>query len=136
MLGLVGGRAERRRAEPVRRGDRVPLRPGGASIPARDGGRTLLLNSAQHSYVDLADPTHLEYEYTQWIGAVADVVAPKGQRLDALHLGGGGFTMPRYLTATRPGTDNVVFEIDGELVELGRAGAGRTHRAGAAGRGG
>ncbi|WP_431922356.1 fused MFS/spermidine synthase [Micromonospora wenchangensis] len=88
--------------------------------PDRAGGRTLYLNSAQHSYVDLDDPTHLEYEYTQWIGAVADVLAPKGQRLDALHLGGGGFTMPRYLSATRPGTDNVVFEIDGELVDLDR----------------
>ncbi|MFI5488110.1 fused MFS/spermidine synthase [Micromonospora echinaurantiaca] len=87
--------------------------------PDRDSGRTLLLNSAQHSYVDLADPTHLEYAYTQWIGAVADVVAPPGRRLDALHLGGGGFTVPGYLTATRPGTDNVVFEIDGGLVELG-----------------
>ncbi|SCL20298.1 hypothetical protein GA0070616_1945 [Micromonospora nigra] len=86
--------------------------------PARDSGRTLLLNSARHSYVDLADPTHLEFAYTRWIGAVADVVAPPGRRLDALHLGGGGFTVPRYLTATRPGTDNVVFEIDGGLVDL------------------
>ncbi|MFD6678494.1 MULTISPECIES: fused MFS/spermidine synthase [Micromonospora] len=89
------------------------------SDPARPSGRTLLLNSAQHSYVDLADPKHLEYAYTKWIGAVADVAAPAGQRLDALHLGGGGFTVPRYLTATRPGTDNLVFEIDGGLVELG-----------------
>ncbi|MGQ5259518.1 fused MFS/spermidine synthase [Micromonospora sp. ZYX-F-536] len=89
------------------------------SDPARSSGRTLLLNSAQHSYVDLADPKYLEYAYTKWIGAVADVAAPAGQRLDALHLGGGGFTVPRYLTATRPGTDNVVFEIDGGLVELG-----------------
>ncbi|MCF0092549.1 fused MFS/spermidine synthase [Micromonospora sp. MH99] len=87
--------------------------------PHRPSGRTLLLNSAQHSYVDLADPKHLEYAYTKWIGAVADVVAPAGQRLDALHLGGGGFTVPTYLSATRPGTDNVVFEIDGGLVELG-----------------
>ncbi|MEV4823543.1 fused MFS/spermidine synthase [Micromonospora sp. NPDC049274] len=86
--------------------------------PARPSGRTLLLNSAQHSYVDLADPKHLEYAYTKWIGAVADVAAPAGQRLDALHLGGGGFTVPTYLTATRPGTDNLVFEIDGGLVEL------------------
>ncbi|GIJ26321.1 hypothetical protein Vqi01_14830 [Micromonospora qiuiae] len=85
----------------------------------RPSGRTLLLNSAQHSYVDLADPTHLEYAYIRWIGAVADVIAPPGQRLDALHLGGGGFTVPRYLTATRAGTDNLVFEIDGGLVELG-----------------
>ncbi|MFD6753351.1 MULTISPECIES: fused MFS/spermidine synthase [Micromonospora] len=87
--------------------------------PGRESGRTLLLNSAQHSYVDLADPTHLEYAYTRWIGAVADVMAPEGQRLDALHLGGGGFTVPRYLTATRPGTDNLVFELDGGLVDLG-----------------
>ncbi|GAB3952565.1 fused MFS/spermidine synthase [Micromonospora vulcania] len=87
--------------------------------PMRPTGRTLLLNSAEHSYVDLTDPKHLEYAYTKWIGAVADVTAPAGQRLDALHLGGGGFTVPRYLTATRPGTDNVVFEIDGGLVELG-----------------
>ncbi|TDB96640.1 spermidine synthase [Micromonospora fluostatini] len=88
--------------------------------PDRASGRTLLLNSAQHSYVDLADPTHLEYAYTQWFGAVADVSAPTGARLDALHLGGGGFTVPRYLTATRPGTDNLVFEIDGGLVDLSR----------------
>jgi spermidine synthase len=89
--------------------------------PARPSGRVLLLNSAQHSYVDLADPTHLEFAYTRWIGAVADVLAPAGQRLDAVHLGGGGFTIPRYLTATRPGTENLVFEIDGELVRLGRS---------------
>jgi spermidine synthase len=88
--------------------------------PDRPAGRTLMLNSAQHSYVDLADPTRLKFAYTQWIGAVADVMAPAGKRLDALHLGGGGFTVPRYLTATRPGTDNLVFEIDGELVKLGQ----------------
>lgn len=88
--------------------------------PRNSTGRTLMLNSARHSYVDLADPTHLEFAYTQWIGAVADVMAPAGAPLDALHLGGGGFTMPRYLSATRPGTRSTVLEIDGELVELGR----------------
>ncbi|ROT34402.1 spermidine synthase [Micromonospora sp. HM5-17] len=88
--------------------------------PANSTGRLLVLNSAWHSYVDLADPTHLEFAYTQWLGAVADVLAPAGQALEAVHLGGGGFTMPRYLTATRPGTRNEVYEIDGELVELGR----------------
>lgn len=86
----------------------------------RPSGRLLLLNSARHSYVDLADPRHLEFEYTQWIGAVADVLARDGVPLDALHLGGGGFTLPRYLAATRPGTRNVVLELDGELVELDR----------------
>jgi MFS family permease len=84
-------------------------------------GRLLLLNSARHSYVDLGDPEHLEFAYTQWIGAVADVIAPPGEPLDALHLGGGGFTLPRWLSATRPGSDHVVLELDGGLVELDRA---------------
>ncbi|MFY1688109.1 fused MFS/spermidine synthase [Plantactinospora sp. WMMB782] len=88
--------------------------------PDNSTGRLLVLNSAWHSYVDLADPGHLEFEYTKWIGAVADVMAPAGAPLQAVHLGGGGFTMPRYLTETRPGSRNEVYEIDGELVELGR----------------
>ncbi|ROO51947.1 hypothetical protein EDC02_6839 [Micromonospora sp. Llam0] len=87
--------------------------------PDRDSGRLLLLNSARHSYVDLDDPTHLEFAYTKWIGAALDVTAPPAEPLDALHLGGGGFTMPRYLSATRPGTRNTVYEIDGGLVDLG-----------------
>jgi spermidine synthase len=88
--------------------------------PADPDGRLLVLNSARHSYVDLADPRHLEFAYMQWIGTVADLLAPPGAPLDTVHLGGGGFTMPRYLAATRPGGTNRVYEIDGELVELGR----------------
>ncbi len=89
--------------------------------PARPSGRVLWLNSARHSYVDLADPRHLEFAYTQWIGAMADLLAPAAQPVRALHLGGGGFTLPRYLAATRPGSDSLVLELDGELVELDRA---------------
>ncbi|GAA4921688.1 fused MFS/spermidine synthase [Actinoplanes utahensis] len=89
-----------------------------AADPARDGGRTLVLNSARHSYVDLDDPTHLEFEYVQWIGAVADVLKPAGAPVQALHLGGGGFTVPNYLRATRPGSDQLVLELDGGLVDL------------------
>jgi MFS family permease len=83
---------------------------------ARPDGRTLFLNSARHSYVDLTDPTHLEFAYTQWLGAVSDVVKPT----DVLHLGGGGFTMPGYVSATRPGARQTVIELDGDLVELDR----------------
>ncbi|MEV4411318.1 fused MFS/spermidine synthase [Catellatospora sp. NPDC049609] len=86
--------------------------------PQRSTGRVLYLNAAEHSYVDLADPAHLQYGYTQWFGAAADAVAERGAAVDAVHLGGGGFTMPRYLAATRPGSRSTVFEIDGGLVEL------------------
>jgi spermidine synthase len=88
--------------------------------PHRPAGRTLVLNSARHSYVDLGDPRHLEFAYVQWIAAVADVLAPAGRPVAAVHLGGGGFTVPEYLRATRPGSDQLVLELDGALVTLDR----------------
>ncbi|HEU4346589.1 MAG TPA: fused MFS/spermidine synthase, partial [Actinoplanes sp.] len=88
--------------------------------PSRAGGRTLILNSARHSYVDLNDPEYLEFAYVQWIGAVADTVRPPATPITALHLGGGGFTVPDYVAATRPGSDQMVVELDGGLVDLDR----------------
>ena len=87
---------------------------------SRPGGRTLILNSARHSYVDLNDPRHLEFAYVQWIAAVTDALRPAGAAIDALHLGGGGFTLPGYLRATRPGSAQLVLELDGGLVALDR----------------
>lgn len=88
--------------------------------PSVAGGRTLILNSARHSYVDLNDPTNLEFAYVQWIGAVTDTVRPASAPINALHLGGGGFTVPQYVAATRPGSDQLVLELDGGLVDLDR----------------
>jgi len=94
--------------------------------PAVPGGRTLILNSARHSYVDLDDPEHLEFAYVQWIGAVTDVARPPATPITALHLGGGGFTVPDYVRATRPGSSQEVLELDGGLVDLDRAKMGLT----------
>ena len=88
--------------------------------PGRPSGRTLVLDTLRHSYVDLDDPQHLEYEYTRSIASAADVLRPPSARIDALHLGAGGLTIPRYLAATRPGTSNVVFEIDAGVLRLNR----------------
>jgi spermidine synthase len=38
--------------------------------------------------------------------------------LDALHIGGGGFTMPRYVEAVRPGSRSLVLELDPTLVRI------------------
>lgn len=86
----------------------------------RDGGRLLLLDTLRHSYVDLDDPTHLEFTYARTFGDVLATLAPPGEPLDALHIGGGGFTMPRYLAATRPGSRSVVLELDPTLVRIAR----------------
>ena len=88
--------------------------------PDRPSGRTLVLEDLSHSYVDLRDPRHLEFIYTRWIGDAVDGMAPAGEPLDAVFLGGGGFTLPRYVAATRPGSRSRVLEVDGELVELAR----------------
>jgi spermidine synthase len=90
----------------------------------RDGSRrnawTLLLDGVETSHVDLDDPTSLEFEYVRWLGDVIDCLAPAGHRVDTVHLGGGALTLARYVTATRPESTQIVFEIDGALVDLVR----------------
>jgi len=88
--------------------------------PDRSTAWTLLLDGAPQSHVDLADPTHLEFEYVRRMAAAIDLIAPPGQPLRVLHLGGGAMTLPRYVAATRPGSAQRVVEIDGALVELVR----------------
>lgn len=88
--------------------------------PDRVDGRTLELDTLRHSYVDLGDPRYLEFDYTRAIASVADAIRPAGEPIRALHIGGGGFTLPGYLAAARPGTRSTVLEIDGGVVELGR----------------
>ncbi len=86
----------------------------------RPSGRLLLLDTVRHSYVDLADPTYLEFSYARIASDVLATVAPPGDPLDVLSIGGGGFTLPRYVSATRPGSTNVVLELDPMLVEIAR----------------
>ena len=82
--------------------------------------RLLRLDNLRHAVVDLADPTALSFAYTQRFAEVVDAVHPGGEPLDALHLGGGGFTMPRWLAATRPGSASTVLELDPGVVRIGR----------------
>jgi len=86
--------------------------------PTRPGGRTLILDALQHSYVDLNDPAYLKFGYTR---RFADVLAqqPSGD-LDVLHLGGGGFSLPRHLAAVRPGSRSTVLEVDPQIPVIGR----------------
>lgn len=89
-------------------------------VPDGGTGRVLYLDDLRHSYVDLADPTHLEFEYTQRIADVIDLAEPAGRPILALHLGGGGFTMPRWIADRRPGSRSTVLELDPAVAELAR----------------
>lgn len=84
----------------------------------RAGGRVLVLDGVRNSYVDLDDPTYLDFEYVRAMAAVADTSWEPGRALDAYHLGGGGLTLPRYLAEDRPGTRSIVSEIDPGVVEI------------------
>ena len=84
--------------------------------PDRANAWLLRLNGTAQSHVDLDDPTHLEFEYIQRLAHIVDLHTPGPMR--ALHLGGGGFTLPRYIAATRPRSTQQVVEIDAALIEL------------------
>ena len=83
-------------------------------------GRILRMDTLRHAYVDLSDPTYLEFAYTNLLGDIADAQAPAGEPIDALHIGGGGFTMPRYIAATRPDSYNRVLELDPVVLDTAR----------------
>jgi SAM-dependent methyltransferase len=87
---------------------------------ARPSGRILWLDDLMHSYVDLSDPTFLEFDYVRSFSDAVAVAWPGHRALDALHVGGGGFTMPRYLAAEYPGTKSTVLEIDPSVLKTGR----------------
>ncbi|ARQ71857.1 spermidine synthase [Streptomyces marincola] len=84
----------------------------------RAGAWLLTVDGAAQSYLDPADPTHLEFEYTRRLAAVVDAAAPSGEPLRVLHLGGGALTLPRRIAAVRPGSRQRVAEADGLLAGL------------------
>jgi Methyltransferase domain len=88
--------------------------------PARPSGRILQLNELTHSYVDLTDPTDLVYPYEQAFSTAIAAAFPNHPPLDAVHIGGGGFTLPRYLAAVYPGSKSIVLEIDPTLIKFDR----------------
>lgn len=111
-------------------GGAVAIAPGGCDVetiyhcavvvpdPDRASGRVLILDGAPHSYVDLEDPTYLDWDYAKAVASVIDTSYPEGQPLWVYHIGGGGLTLPRYLEQVRPGTSSLVSEIDPGVVKI------------------
>ena len=85
---------------------------------ARPSGRLLTLDEQRHSYVDLADPRNLRFSYARIVGDVIDLMAPRATAIDAVHVGGGGFSLAGYISATRAGSTNTVLELDEGLVSI------------------
>ena len=66
----------------------------------RDGGRALWLDTLRHSYVDLEDPTYLEFAYTQWFG---DVIAARRTADRSTACTSAAAASPCRSTCARPG---------------------------------
>lgn len=94
---------------------------GLAEIEAEpDGSFVVRVDGSLQSRVDLADPTRLLFEYVRRIGDVLDLLAPRRQPVSAVHVGGAGLTLPRYVAATRPRSRQVVLEPDEDLTDFVR----------------
>lgn len=118
---MAGRTGNRKRSTPRPLLGRYPVRFGLAELLAdadRPNAWLLTVDEVAQSYVDLDDPRHLEFEYVRRIGDVIDCL--DAGPLDALHLGGAGCTVPRYVAATRPGSRQLVFDADDALIELVR----------------
>jgi hypothetical protein len=90
------------------------IRPDGYS----EHGFALDIGGIEQSHVDLEDPTVIRHEYLRRIAHIADSCASPARPLRVCHLGAGALTLVRYVQATRPGSAQVVVEIERELPDL------------------
>jgi SAM-dependent methyltransferase len=84
----------------------------------RPTGRLLLQGDMEASYVDLADPRHLEFDYMR---RMRDVVELTGARR-IVHVGGAACALARALAAAPGGRGlrQEVVEVDGVVLDLAR----------------
>jgi spermidine synthase len=84
--------------------------------------RILVLDRLTHAAVDLAEPTNLEFGYVRrFADATAALRASLGRPPEVLHVGGGGFTFPRYIEAIHPGARQTVLELDPRVYEIAQS---------------
>jgi spermidine synthase len=90
--------------------------------PGRPGCRVLYVDGLASSHVDLGDPSRLHMDYLARLALALDALRPsRGAAIDVLHLGGGALALPRYVASTRPAAVQEVWEVEEELVALGRS---------------
>ncbi len=79
---------------------------------------SLRLDYLIHGYVDLEDPSHLEYKYERLYRAVVRRFFGNKQTISAFFIGGGSYTFPRWVLFEWPGSRVDVAEIDPMVVNV------------------
>lgn len=88
-------------------------------VPGQAGTFRVVAGQTVQSWVDPADPEHLEFEYVQRLCEALEATVlrrPLTERVRVVHLGGGGLTIPRWVAARRPRTAQLVCEPDEDLM--------------------
>lgn len=87
----------------------------------RETGWWLMVGGSEQSFIDTADPLHLEFEYVQIIADVVSATFEAQRPLTVLHLGGGLCTLPRWVAARHPGSKQRIAEHSKEIASLARS---------------
>lgn len=74
----------------------------------------------ESSYVDIADPTYLEFDYLRRIRDAIETRWGTRDPVAVLHIGGAGCALARCLAATRANTSNEVLEYDERVIAVAR----------------
>lgn len=85
--------------------------------PRADEAWLLTVDGTAQSYLDIADPTHLEVDYIRRMAAVIDTQCSQDVGLRVLFLGAGLAALPRWVVATRSAPHVVAVDADARLVE-------------------
>ena len=88
------------------------------NVQADQPVKVLELDGLVHSYISLQDPTFLAYDYLKVIADIATYTAQQNPNMRALFIGGGGYTMPKYLEKKYPQSTLEVIEIDPEVTRV------------------
>jgi spermidine synthase len=85
----------------------------------RGDGYRLVLDRLTHSYI-FKDPTVLEYDYESVYGVVTEYLAERlvDRPLRTLNIGGGGYTMPKFIINGYPTAQVDVVEIDSAVTKF------------------
>lgn len=85
--------------------------------PQRPSGRLLRQDGMDASYVDLANPRHLEFDYVRWVRLLLRAFTAR----HVLHIGGAACTLARALLAEDPSSRQEVIELDERVLAVARA---------------
>jgi predicted membrane-bound spermidine synthase len=82
------------------------------------GMRVLYLDRLVHSFIVPDDPTSLQYSYLRMFANIIEDLSENDPAPVVLHLGGGGYCLPRYMEVVYPESTNDVVEIDPAVTEV------------------